>query len=307
MVWCLLLLLLRDAAGFAPNTAAAKSFRSRRLDAAAMELSVAERARTTTELGSASGAALSTQSVSLEGNPPWTSYVDYVVDENGCAVFLLRDSAEHADNLKADQRCSLMAQAAGKADNAAKPRVTMSGTIETVDDKDELAQLTLAFGLAHPYAEDLLTRSDFSLARVVPSSVFYVGGFGVQAQWVDLRDYADASPDVVAAGAAALTKDLNSERHADDLRVAARHLLDCPDADSVSVAAVDSLGLDFRVTTGQRVQEFRVAYRNKPHSAEDARSELNKLLQEAWEHDQGLDYDGSYDTKPRVKQYAQAS
>lgn len=268
-----------------------------------MELSVAERARTTAELGCVSGAALSTRSVSLKGCP-WTSYVDYVLDSVGAPVFLLRESAEHTSNLDAEPMASVLVQGRGDL-NAARPRVTMSGRVSGIADGEDKAALELAFSIAHPYADDLLSRTDFKLCRLEPLSVFYVGGFGVAAQWVDPADYAVADADFVAAGAAALADDLNSPRHADDLRVAAAHLLECPDAESISVAAVDSLGLDFRVNRGPTVEEYRVAYRNRPRSPEDVKSELNKLLQEAWEAEQGISFDGSYATKPRVKKYAQ--
>mmetsp|Transcript_20711 Transcript_20711/g.65112 ORF Transcript_20711/g.65112 Transcript_20711/m.65112 type:complete len:385 (+) Transcript_20711:310-1464(+) len=272
----------------------------------AMELTIAERARTTAEVGIASGGGLSTFSVSL-GGCPWTSFADYVLDSRGSPVFLLRDSAEHSANLRSKPSGSLLALGHGEL-NAARPRVTLSGSVEPVTDDDERQALSLAFGLAHPYADELLPRPDFSLTRLVPSSVFYVGGFGVQAQWVDATEYADARADPVASSGSGLADELNSPRHENDLRVAATHLLDCPDADSISVAAVDSLGLDLRVkTTANKILEFRLAYRNKPHSVEDAKSEVNKLLQEAWEADQGLDFDGAYDTKPRVLRLAHSS
>lgn len=260
----------------------------------AMELSAAERARTTCELNSPAGAALSTMSRSL--HMPWTSFVDYVVDAEGSPVFLVRDEAEHWLNLQHESTASIML-----GSGAAMPRVTLSGSVSTIQD-DALA---LAYSLAHPYADELLQRDNFRLCRLAPSAVFFVGGFGVHAQWVDPAAYAAAQPDPVAAHAADLAAELNSLRHADDLKVAAKHLLDCPNTDAVAVAAVDSLGLDLRVTIGSKIFEYRVAYRNRPRSPEDAKSEVNKLLQEAWEADQGIAFDGSYATKPRVKQHAQ--
>ncbi|KAJ8608430.1 hypothetical protein CTAYLR_010333 [Chrysophaeum taylorii] len=265
---------------------------------AAMELSVAERARTTADLGTSFGAALSTLCAE-DAACPWTSYVDYVLDASGAPILLLRQSAEHSKNLRHHGTASVLLHPRGLDRGATCARVTIVGSVERVADET----LETAFGVAHPYA-DALPRPEFGLFRLSPRSVSFVGGFGVRAQAVDLGEYASAAPDLVAAGATDLTNELNSPRHAEDLAVAAKHLLDVPDARQVAVVGVDKLGLDLRVTRGAGVEEYRIAYRNKPHSVEDAKSELNKLLQEAWETDQGLDWDGAYATKPRVKKYA---
>mmetsp|Transcript_6080 Transcript_6080/g.19838 ORF Transcript_6080/g.19838 Transcript_6080/m.19838 type:complete len:173 (+) Transcript_6080:637-1155(+) len=165
----------------------------------------------------------------------------------------------------------------------------------------------------HPFAEALRDRRDFQLWRVEASSVFFVGGFGVKARWVDPEEYQAASPDVVAEGAAALVAELNEQKHHADRLAAAKHLLDVKDdVKRVDVVHLDKLGVDFRVERGGKkddpliVEEFRVAYRLPPKSVDDAKSEVNKLLQEAWEEDNGLTFDGNYQHKPHVFKYAQS-
>jgi len=313
----------------------------------ALELTSAERARTTAEQGISSGLALSTLRAE-EPDMPWTSYADYVLDAAGRPVVLLRDGAEHTKNLESNERASVLVQARrtdgrrwvassntrdadGNKGNVAsetaadRSRVTMVGSLRRLEEtSDETDMLKTKFSVRHAYADALLNgdssssssagAADFALWRLEPRSVFFVGGFGVKARWVDARDYSDALPDVVASGATDLVNEMNGERHASDRSVAARQLLGVDDATGVAIVHVDSLGVDVRVSRDNGVvEEYRVAYRtatkpdgtcSKPTSVEDAKSELNKLFQEAWEADQGLQWDGWYDTKPHVFKYA---
>ena len=271
------------------------------------ELTSAERARTTAEQGVKFGLALST--LDNDGYP-WTSYAEYVLDKRGCPIILLKDDAVHTIHLDHTSRVSVLLRTSQEQPQD-RSRLTLRGDANRLSaaTEEDLSTLESAFCLEHPYAETLLReRPDFALWRIEPSSVFYVGGFGVQAQWVDPVDYFDALPDVVAKGAAELVAELNEHKHLADLHAAAKHLLDVPDADAVSVVHLDKLGIDFRVQRPNgHFEEFRVAYRLRPKSVDDAKSEVNKLLQEAWESDNGLTFDGNYPDKPHVFQYAGTS
>jgi len=129
-----------------------------------------------------------------------------------------------------------------------------------------------------------------------------------QAQDSGRCDYGDARADAVAKEARDLCVALNDDKRSDDRAMAAAQLLDVADAAKVSVMAVDRLGLDLRVKrAGGTTEEYRLAYRAAARSVEDAKSEINKLLQEAWELDQGVVFDGAYDDKPKVVQRAVSS
>uniref|UniRef100_A0A7S3JYN3 DUF2470 domain-containing protein n=1 Tax=Aureoumbra lagunensis TaxID=44058 RepID=A0A7S3JYN3_9STRA len=190
------------------------------------------------------------------------------------------------------------------------PRITISGELNPMSAEDA-SFVSGNFILEHAYAEPLLSEKsnqDFRLWRLEPSSVFYVGGFGVKAQWIDPSEYLKAKADIVASGAEALVHELNDEKHSADLEAATKHVLDIHDALKISVVHLDKLGVDFRVERkGNIVEEYRIKYRIPATSVEDAKSELNKLLQEAWEADNGLTFDGSYDVKPAVRKYAQSA
>ncbi|KAK7248822.1 Pyridoxamine 5'-phosphate oxidase [Aureococcus anophagefferens] len=254
----------------------------------AIYLSSAERARTTAELGIATGAALSTLCAAgsaTEGAAPRRRRPRLGRVLRAPVLLLDTARAEHSKNL-------LGAGGRRRADADAEDRVVLEAL----------------FGVNHAYADDVLSTAEFDLYRLVPESVYFVGGFGVAATWVPVDDYGDARADAVAKEARDLCVALNDDKRSDDRAMAAAQLLDVADAAKVSVMAVDRLGLDLRVKrAGGTTEEYRLAYRAAARSVEDAKSEINKLLQEAWELDQGVVFDGAYDDKPKVVQRAVSS
>ena len=153
--------------------------------------------------------------------------------------------------------------------------------------------------VAHPYADALLEDGRFDLWRVNPSEIFYVGGFGVGTTWVEKDDYTEAKPDAVAHEAVGLCKTLNGDKHSQDRSTIASTLLGLDDSE-VRVDGVDRLGLDVRVKTPDSTDEYRIGFRVPARTVEDAKSEINKLFQEAWELEQGVEYAGAYEDKPAV-------
>ena len=267
----------------------------------ALDLTPAERARTCASLGVKHGAALSTQTDKL-GGAALCTFAEYVLDGDGAPVLLLdARRAEHSKNLQADPRCSLLLQARDLDDRAAAvARVTIAGTATPVPKSaPDRVVLETQFGVAHPYADALLEDGRFDLWRVNPSEIFYVGGFGVGTTWVDKDDYTEAKPDAVAHEAVGLCKTLNGDKHAQDRSTIASTLLGLDDSE-VRVDGVDRLGLDVRVKTPDSTDEYRIGFRVPARTVEDAKSEINKLFQEAWELEQGVEYAGAYEDKPAV-------
>ena len=276
------------------------------------ELTAAERARTTAEQGMEFGLALST----VSDDNPWTSFADYALDKRGRPILLLEK--EHMKNIK--NRVSVLLQAQSSERNAVvdvsgpadRSRATLSGSLTSLDadspfdDGEDYALMESIFCLEHAYAEALLRDrpETFSLFRIEPSSIQYVGGFGAAAHRVEPELYAEAAPDVVAFGAKDIVEELNDEKHAADRFAAAKHLLQVQDAKSVTILHLDRLCIDFRVHRPNRKEDFRLAYRLKPKSLDDAKSEVNKLLQEAWEADNNLNFDGNYLHKPSFLKYS---
>ena len=81
-----------------------------------------------------------------------------------------------------------------------------------------------------------------------------------------------------------------------------KHFLDLQDVDDVRIQAVDRLGVDLRVKSGDFTDEYRIGFRNEVTSSEDAKSELVKLFQESWERENGYFFT---DDQPPVTKYAE--
>ena len=117
------------------------------------------------------------------------------------------------------------------------------------------------------------------------------GGFGVSSEWVDVGAYSLATPDMLAGESASLVAKLNSASQRADLDLLCTQFLKIDDAadGDVRVQSVDRLGLDVRVTYDrqQRTKQFRVGFQTKVTNVEDAKSEIAKIMQEAWESAQG--------------------
>ena len=61
------------------------------------------------------------------------------------------------------------------------------------------------------------------------------------------------------------------------------------DVEIVQVKGVDRLGMDLRVTRSSTgaTDEYRIGFRDRVASSEDAKSEIIKTFQEAWERENG--------------------
>lgn len=131
---------------------------------------------------------------------PFGSYVDYILDDHGSPVLLLSEQSLHTINIKQNPLVSLFAQLPrsqyGQA-AAALSRVTLMGEVVPVP-PEELSAIKLAFTLVHQYAEQIVDSPKFKFMKIKPQKIYFSGGFGVMATWVDVTDYELARPDVLA-------------------------------------------------------------------------------------------------------------
>jgi putative heme iron utilization protein len=123
---------------------------------------------------------------------PFVTLVSVAFDRKGRALLLLSRLAEHTANLEACNHASLLvAEGAGAGtDPLALGRVTLVGSCARVPEGDAEA-CRKTFLDAHPEATTYAGFSDFSLYRLEPQHVRYVGGFG-RMSWVQARTYVDA-------------------------------------------------------------------------------------------------------------------
>lgn len=240
---------------------------------------------------------------------PFGSYVDYVIDEKGWPILLLSEQSLHSFNILKNPSVSLFTQlprSQSGQTTAALSRVTILGRITDVP-PEELSPVKYAFTLVHTYADQIVDSPKFKFQKIKPEKIYFSGGFGVAATWVDVVDYELAKPDVLAQEVSTMLAKLNAEKR-NELRLLAKHFLGFnPDSiDEVRVQAVDHLGIDLRITASAEsspfTDEYRVGFRHQVNSAEDAKSEVIKLFQECWERENGFFFS---EHLPKVTKYAE--
>ena len=158
-----------------------------------------------------------------------------------------------------------------------------------------------------PHAKPKTDSPKFTFCKIKPRKIYFSGGFGVMATWVNIDEYQLARPDVLASEVSSMLSKVNAEKQG-ELQLLCKHFLQIEGGvESVKLQAIDRLGIDLRVKTGDFTDEYRIAFRHSVASSEDAKSELVKLFQEAWERDNGhWQYDGiDLNDRPPVSKYAE--
>lgn len=106
---------------------------------------------------------------------PYASLVLVACDQDASPLFLFSDLAEHAQNLKADARGSIMLDAtAGLANPLTGARVTVLGRIHQSEDPAHRRR----FVARHPSAAGYAQFADFHVYRMEVESAHIVAGFG---------------------------------------------------------------------------------------------------------------------------------
>tara|TARA_A100001035_G_C27742436_1_gene482303 strand:- start:533 stop:1246 length:714 start_codon:yes stop_codon:yes gene_type:complete len=229
--------------------------------------------------------------------------VDYILDDKGWPVLLLSDQSMHTANIKEFPKVSLFSQLPRSSSTdaaAALSRVTVMGEV-VEPNTEELSTLKFAFTLIHSYSEQIIDSPKFNIYKIKPTNIYFSGGFGVQGGWVDVPKYEDARPDVLAAEVPAMLSRINLDKQA-ELFLLCKQFLGLNNVDDVRIQAVDRLGVDLRVKSGDFTDEYRIGFRNEVTSSEDAKSELLKLFQESWERENGYFFT---DENPPVTKYAE--
>lgn len=274
-----------------------------------IRLNVFEKARTVTSVCTSGTLCTVSFHEGIQG-APFGSFVDYVLDDQGCPVLLMNDMSMHTINIqKANEQAGEPAmvtlftqtQSSTLQDTS---RCSLTGRLLRMDantaSTDEMDAIRMRYSLAHSYADQVMDSPKFAFYRLVPDKIYFVGGFGVLAKWVDPQDYMLAAPDILATEAADIVRRINRE-HDEDLELTAVHLLqvEAELLEQVRLTNVDRLGMDVRVTRQKgtrrnklQTDEFRIGFRIPVISVEDAKSEILKVFQEAWEKGNGFYEDG---------------
>lgn len=209
---------------------------------------------------------------------PFGSVMPFALDEVGRPLFLISSMAVHTQNLLANPRGSLLVtQPDWHGDPLAGARVTLLGNIATIKE-DERAESRTLYLARHANAKSWIDFDDFSFFRMDVLDAYFVGGFGMMG-WVAASDYRQAAPDPLADSASRIISHMNGD-HADALKLLASvHV--SPDVDEAMMTAVDRLGFQVRLKTGNRVHGARIPFSHEARSADEARTILVEMVAKA--------------------------
>jgi putative heme iron utilization protein len=290
-----------------------------------IRLNVNEKARTVTSVCTSGTLCTVSSHEGIQG-APFGSFVDYVLDDEGNPVLLMNEMSMHTINIQqasaADSGPALVTLFTQLGGTSSSPisssslvpgadinkglqdvsRCSVTGTLEKIipsANVEEMNAIRMRYSLTHTYADQVMDSPKFAFYRLTPLKIYFVGGFGVLAKWVDPQDYRAAAPDILARQASEIVARINRD-HADDLVLTATHLLQVTGSlEKIRVTSVDRLGMDIRVTVqvGTRrnklkTDEYRIGFRIPVISVEDAKSEILKVFQEAWEKGNNVSWSG---------------
>lgn len=204
---------------------------------------------------------------------PYASLVLVATDPAARPLLLLSDLADHARNIAADSRVSLLIDGTqGWRDRLAGPRASVQGRAVPVDDDRARAR----FLRRHPGARAYADFADFRLYRVHVERAHLVAGFGriawiAGAELVYPVEHAsalfDAEDEIV---------DHMNEDHADALALIARYLLGL-DGEGWRLASIDPEGCDLQCEARLARIEFEQVVSDPPR----CRTELMRLTKRA--------------------------
>mmetsp|Transcript_19644 Transcript_19644/g.48885 ORF Transcript_19644/g.48885 Transcript_19644/m.48885 type:complete len:376 (+) Transcript_19644:223-1350(+) len=274
-----------------------------------LRLNVNEKARTVASVCTSGTLCTVSGHDGIQG-APFGSFVDYVLDDDGNPVLLMNDMSMHTINIEQNalnnngevsNLVTLFTQLASETAEQSQDvsRCSFTCRVEKIPrDAEDMDAIRMRYSLTHVYADQVMDSPKFAFYRLIPEKIYFVGGFGVMAKWVDIEDYKDATPDILSQDANLIVKKLNRE-FKDDLEGMAHQLLEVADEklEDIRVTNVDRLGMDVRVTRQHETRrnklmtdEYRIGFRIPVISVEDAKSEILKVFQEAWEKGQGFDW-----------------
>lgn len=178
---------------------------------------------------------------------PYVSMVTLACDHDGAPLLLLSDLADHSRNLAADDRVSLLVEAADAtacspppANPQTRARATLIGRIaESAEPRHRARYLA-----RHPDARAYAEFTDFRVYRVEVARVRLVGGFA-KAVTLPGPDYPYPGAWRALADAEDGILDHMNADHADALDAMARHLASQPNT-GWRMTGIDPEGIDLR-------------------------------------------------------------
>jgi len=173
-----------------------------------------------------------------QGGWPFASLVLVALDHDASPLLLISDLSEHAKNIKAEPRVSLLFDGTqGLDDPLTGPRVTVLGEAAPSED----TRLKSRFLARHPSAELYAGFADFHVHRVSVARAHLVAGFG-RIHWVEARELLVTPDGTFAREEAATLAAINADPKMVNAAVRAVGL----EGDGWRATGIDPDGLDLR-------------------------------------------------------------
>lgn len=190
--------------------------------------------------------ALCTLSKKFDGHP-FGSITPYLVDHDGSLLILISTLAEHTKNIWYDPRVSLITHNQDDPRIQTQGRITVMGTAQIITDKDKADSRYLRY---FPEAQTYFDMHDFSIYRIMPQSLRYIGGFG-KIHWIEANSYL-VPPYPLVQQEDDVISHMNTD-HRDTMRRYCQHF------HKIEVLHVEMLGIDcdgFDVRADEKILRF---------------------------------------------------
>ena len=208
---------------------------------------------------------LSTISAS-EAGYPFGSITPYDIDSQGRLIILIADISEHAKNLRADNRASmLITDQFGAHDPQSYARATVLGEYLLVPD-DEIEEVGWSYKSRFPEAVERERQHGFNYWRCVPSQIRWIGGFG-HIGWVQGIKYSDVTPDPLAYVGWDILQHMNMD-HEKSLRALLK-IYGAVDIDGGRIELTDICKSNFTIQFNDGVNRKRVTI-DFPETVDDS-------------------------------------
>ena len=190
--------------------------------------------------------ALCTLSKKFDGHP-FGSITPYLTDHDGSLLILISTLAEHTKNILHDPRVSLITHSQESPDIQTQGRVTLVGAAHLVTGREQAGKRYLRY---FPEANTYFAMHDFSLYRIIPQAIRYIGGFG-NIHWVAAENHV-LPPYPLIAEEEDVIAHMNADHHDTMLRY-------CQQFKQVEASVAEMLGIDcdgFDIRADARILRF---------------------------------------------------
>jgi heme iron utilization protein len=206
---------------------------------------------------------------------PFSSLVEVAPLPDGNVLIVMSDLAQHAKNIKANDKASLLlADDLHSSMALAHGRATLTGSLVVTDNSAHLE----VWQAVHP-GSTLGTFHDFRLYHFEVARAHVIAGFG-RVGPVALDGYREATPDLLASSVPGIVQHMNAD-HAQNLLDYAHGLLGLTWATKARMLLIDCFGFDLHVSSEQQSQVVRYAFEQPLVQVSASRKALVDLAQQA--------------------------